>query len=139
MFPYYVFLISFLFIPHTLQSDCMNLNNCATCNTSVQPPVCLSCLSQNYLLDGECNACDSSIYNCTLCNQTLNNSIYPYFSQCVNCSQCSNNCLNSFCVSCSPTQCFACSSLTFAKIAMDLMILIVFLVQMEPIYQMIRA
>jgi len=110
MFPYYVFLISFLFIPHTLQSDCMNLNNCATCNTSVQPPVCLSCLSQNYLLDGECNACDSSIYNCTLCNQTLNNSIYPYFSQCVNCSQCSNNCLNSFCVSCSPTQCFTCSS-----------------------------
>ena len=110
MLPYVFLFFYFIILPFfKAQSACDN-TNCTSCNSTAQPPVCLSCNPNSFLLNGACYGCDTSMYNCTLCNtQSLNATTYPYFSQCVNCSHCSTNCSNPGCLSCLSSQCFQCS------------------------------
>lgn len=88
-------------------TNCTFIANCETCNLSSN--ACLSCAASLYLSENACFPCNSSQYNCTSCNQSINDSI---FAQCVNCSQCfsASLCenLDPHCETCSLSQCFRC-------------------------------
>ena len=103
---YALSLVLLLYFKFTTLTDaqCISIDKCQNCSTGA----CTLCVLGNYLSNNntECTNCGSE-YNCTLCNQTL--TTYPYFSQCVDCSQCSNQCLDPACKICSTTQCFSCA------------------------------